>query len=334
MKSLFLGTVLGLILGGVAAWGYFHFKAPAAEEHTPENKPEKKEESRVQHGTNGEIFVKLDKAAQQQIGLKVEAPQTVQMAPELKAFGQVVDPSPLAQIMIDGASARAGLDASTKEYQRLKGLYEHDQNISTKVLETAEAAMKRDKILAEAAQTRLVLALGKGAASQPDLPAFVDSLLNFKSGLIRFDLPLGQALPAPPIDGRLALALSEEVSVPASYLGPAATADPQTQGQGFLFWLKTNPPPAGAAMVGWLKLPGEAKTGVLVPRAALLRHEGEHFVYVQNTDEIFERKEVELARPAEKGWLLHEGLTGQEKVVVAGAQLLLSEELKASGGGE
>jgi len=43
------------------------------------------------------------------------------------------------------------------------------------------------------------------------------------------------------------------------------------------------------------------------PRAALLRHEGESFIYVQTGPESFTRRGVELERPLLDGWLVKEG---------------------------
>jgi hypothetical protein len=92
-------------------------------------------------------------------------------------------------------------------------------------------------------------------------------------------------------------------------------------------------------LVAWLVLPGEPRPGVIVPRDAVLRHAGETFVYLQK-DDVFQRQAVALERPVADGWFVgvgtndHPPLQPQEKVVVVGAQQLLSEELKGQGGEE
>ena len=106
------------------------------------------------------------------------------------------------------------------------------------------------------------------------------------------------------------------------------------QGQGSLLLQRTDPLPPGAAVVAWLTVPGSEESGVTVPREALLRHQGEVFVYLQTGDETFARRQIVLERPADSGWFVHDGLKAQDKVVVVGAQQLLSEELKGQGGGE
>jgi DNA-binding FadR family transcriptional regulator len=71
-----------------------------------------------------------------------------------------------------------------------------------------------------------------------------------------------------------------------------------------------------------------------VPREALLRHEAKVFVTLQTGDDTFVRRQIELDRPMDAGWFVRGGLKAQDKVVVVGAQQLLSEELKGQGGGE
>ena len=75
-----------------------------------------------------------------------------------------------------------------------------------------------------------------------------------------------------------------------------------------------------------------------MPRSAVLRHDGRTWVFAQAEEEKFVRKPVTLDTPldGEKGWFVAEcgGIEAGDKLVVTGAQSLLSEELKAQGGGE
>ena len=112
----------------------------------------------------------------------------------MKAYGKVLDPTPLATLLIDQTTARASLDASSKEYERLKQLFAAGQNASARAVEAAEAMMKKDRIQLDAIQSRLALALGPEAASKFELPKMVDSLLQLKAALVRMDVPLQKNL--------------------------------------------------------------------------------------------------------------------------------------------
>jgi len=325
MKNIILGILVGLAIGGVATWVTLKHH----DEKEPEKKEEAKEAKRVQTSTNGEVFLKLDKEAQERAGLKVAALESVESTPEIKGFGRVLDPAPLATQWVDITSAEAAYEASTKEYERLKVLHEQNQNVSTRALEAAQAAAKRDKILLEAAKVRLRLAWGQPVAERKDLPAFVGELISLKSAVIRIDLPLGQTLSALPSGARIAPVAEDQRLSDGEILGLATSADPQVQGQGFLFLVQSNSLLPGASVVGYLKVPGAPKRGVLVPNAALIRYEGEVFVYLQTSDDTFQREDVKLDSPMPNGWLVTTDLSAGQKVVITGAQELLSEELKS-----
>ena len=90
-------------------------KSPQNGVKAEEKKGEKKEISYLRHGTNGETFLQIDKEAQARMGLKTAALSPAQLQPEVQGFGRVLDPSPLSGLIIESASAKAALDASTKE---------------------------------------------------------------------------------------------------------------------------------------------------------------------------------------------------------------------------
>lgn len=326
MKQTLIGIIVGLLLGGVAVWTYESRQHKAEGESKKED--EHKEALLVQHGTNGEIFLKLNPQTQARMGLKAQPLESARLNPEVKTYGQVLDPAPLVSLLVEQSTAKASLEASTREYERLKQLAATGQNASARAVEAAEAMMKKDRIQLDASLARLALALGPETAGRTDLASLVESLLHFKAALVRFDVPLTEKLPGRPTGARLASPAEAETFAEAAYLGPATSADPQMPGQGFLFLLQTNPPPPGTLLGGWLTLPGEPESGVIVPREAIVRHEGEAFIYVQKGVDAFARQEVELEHPLKKGWFVEKGLQPGIHVVVEGAQQLLSEEFK------
>src|SRR5438552_7404560 len=65
-----------------------------------------KEESRVHHGTNGEVIIKLDAETQKLMGLQTAPLQAAQMGKEVMAFGRALDPSPLASLVAEVTTAQ------------------------------------------------------------------------------------------------------------------------------------------------------------------------------------------------------------------------------------
>jgi multidrug efflux pump subunit AcrA (membrane-fusion protein) len=287
-----------------------------------------KEESRVSRGTNDEIIVTIDTATQKTMGLEVAALLPAELSREVKGYGHVLDASALATQAAELKTAQAASQASQAELVRLKSLAAQS-NASQRALEAAESTALRDQAQLEAVRLRMVASWGSAIAARPDLPAFAHSLANLEIALAQINLPAGDPLPAQPVSVRLAT-LGETNPIPAQLLGPAPLVDPQLQGRGFLLLVSPNSLrlTPGAAVSGFLDLPGEKLSGVALPRNAVVRFNGLAWVYVQSGEETFERRPVTLESPIEQAWFIHRGLKAQDKVVVAGAQQLLSEELK------
>jgi hypothetical protein len=327
IKNVF-GILAGLIVGASVTWTFLkHHEAPE------EKKEEHHEESSVVH-TNDQTFVKLDSKSQEHAGVRVAPLEAAALRSEVKAFGRVLDPTPLVALLAELASARVAVEASTKDFNRLKVLHAQDQNVSARILDAAESLFKRDQLLVQTSELRLISAWGVPIASQANLPGFVHALATQEAALVRVDIPLGDALKAPPATARIASVSAPDRPVSAQFVAAAVSADPQTQGQGFLFLMKPSSFAPASAVIAWLDAGGDEEKGVTVPRSALVRHQGEVFIYVQAGAELFERKAVELEHPTEAGWFVHEDLKPGQKVVVVGAQQLLSEELKGQGGEE
>ena len=284
--------------------------------------------SRASFGTNGESVVTLDEETQKRIALKVQpvAPGTI--TPEMKGYGRVLDPAPLAALSGELAAAEAAWAASRKEFDRLKVLSEQ-QNASDRALQSAEAAARRDQIAVESVRLRLVSGWGKAIAERADLTDFVRSLVSLDSALVRVDLPAGEAVDKPPSTARI-VAVGGKAAVSAQLLGPAPNADPQMQGEGFLFLLKSAAGRLvpGMAVAGYLERQRGPLNGFTVPDAAVVRQGGNGWVYVQTGSETFTRRKIPLDRPREDGWFVTEGVRAGDRVVIGGAQELLSEEQK------
>jgi hypothetical protein len=319
LPALLNGSVAGLLLVACSKSG----EPKDSEKSTPE-------ESRVKRGANGELIVVLDAETQQRIELKLENPAATQWQPEATGYGRALDPAPLAALLAELDSSRAAAEASRREYERLKVLAEQD-NASMRALQNAEATAKRDQLLVESARARLALGWGAPLSERSDLAAFVRSLTVGEAALVRLDLPAGEALRSLPISARLISLSDPEHPVTAEFFDVATSVDAQTQGLGFLFLAKEKGLAPGTAVTGYLRIPGEPVTGVIIPPAAVLRHEGRAWVYVQAGENGFTRREITLDRPADNGWFLAGGVTATDRVVVSGAQTVLSEELNGGG---
>lgn len=287
-------------------------------------------ESRVRRSVDGEVTITLEAEAQQRVALHIAPPAPGTLPREVKAYGRVLDAAPLAALLAEIGTARATLEASQKERQRVNLLHGQGENASQRAVEAAETAVQRDQIAFEATQWKLVAAWGQALADHPDLPGLVKSLVTQQAALVRLDLPAGQTS-ATPRGARLFVLAAPDQPIEAQWIGPAADVNSQAQGQGFLFLAQVagSGLRPGQVLLGSLQQPGEPLAGVLVPPSAVVRLAGKAWVYLQANGTNFTRRVVALDHPASGGWLVTTGLSPQDRLVVTGAQMLYSEELKS-----
>lgn len=286
-------------------------------------------ESKVTRSANGETVVTINEETQNRIALKVAALTGARLEPEVKGYGRVLDPAPLSSLVAELVSSRATAEASQKDLERLKVLSAQN-NTSDRALQAAEAAAQRDRALTDSARQRLLVAWGGAMADRADLAGLVQSLASGENALVRIDLLAGDLLKTQPLSARLFALSDENNAVEAELLGVAPAMDAQTQGQGFLFLVKSRQPgfTSGAAVVGYLIIAGEAQNGVMIPRSAVVRFGGRPWIYLETGEHTFLRREISLESPLAEGWFAARGVKTGDRVVVVGAQLLLSEEQK------
>ena len=284
-----------------------------------------------------EIELKMDEETQKRIALTVEPLKAATLKPELASYGRVIDPSPLVALDGELSAAEASLEASLAADARAKSLFQTGENVARKQLETAEAQYRVDQTKAEGLRRRLSLEWG-GTISQLDAPArqkLMNQLVRSESAFIRVDVAAGQTLTDLPKSARVIAIGREGEPLSTTEISPATSVDPKTQAQGYLLRIDhpAFPLRPGAAVTAFLELPGEPREGVVIPRAAIVYIAGAAWAYVQESAEKFERRKVSLERPVGAGIFMDEDFKADEKIVIAGAQTLLSQEQKSAGGG-
>jgi hypothetical protein len=283
----------------------------------------------LKHGANGETIITLEAETQERVGLKTESPVSVQWQPEVKGYGSVIDPATLSAAVADLESARTAAEASGKEYDRLKTLAAQN-NVSVRACEAAQATATHDKMAYQSTLQKFAQDWGQSLAGGNARERVLSDVVSGQTALVRIDLPPGQTLPTPPATARIVSRTDEANPVDGTLCSALAGVQPQTQSQVFFFLVKDPRLTPGAAVTGFLEGSGAPAAGVVVPASAVLRYEGKGWIYVQTGTNDFTRAEILLDRPAGNGWFVSGNLTATNRVVVVGAQTVLSAEL--SGG--
>jgi hypothetical protein len=334
VKRALILIVIGAVIGGGAVYLKTRHAAPGAGEKPAADAtaagPESSAETHSSRDTNGSVVITISDDTRKDIGLQLAKPAAAQFSPEAKAYGRVEDAAALSALVTDLASAEAAYVVSSNELDRVKTLAGQG-DASTRVLQAGEAAATHDRLTVQSARHRLLLSSTTALSERNDLPGFVQSLASGSNCLVRLDLPAGEILPALPVGARI-ITLSGG-SADAEFLGAAAATDPQTQGRGYFFLVSSNSLglAPGQAVTGYLKLPGDPSSGVIVPGDAVVRTEGAAWIYVLDSGgKSFTRKTIVLDHSVEGGWFVTNGISADDSIVVVGAQTLLSEELKAA----
>ncbi len=231
--------------------------------------------------------------------------------------------------------ARASLEASRKEYERLKPLHDN-QNISAKVFQAAEATSRSDEANAGAAQT--AVSVLEGTIRQRwgmvvarwlfDGSKEFERLMQRQDVLLQITLPPGSRLSSAPRNARIQSPEGKIAS--ASLISPSPSTDPRIQGMSFFYLAQARTTDLLPGMNVLAYLPNGSQTqGVIVPASAVVWWQGKAWIYRQKDSDHFVRREIPTETPVGDGWFVGQGLSPNDRLVASGAQLLLSEELRS-----
>lgn len=336
-KSLVL-TVVAVVAAGLLIFAFIQGRAEFAKEQ--EREAPVKSPSRVST-VNRETVVSLDFATMDKSGIQVAAMTVETSTVEQRAFAAVLGVQDLADTRNAYATAKAqrdkaqaSLDASRKDYQRLKQLHDDDRNVSDKAFQVGVAALATEQANLQAAQVALQGAQNGGVQRYGDVIAgwlasdapILKRVLQQRDVLIQVTFPLAAANTTPPKTIRVQVA--DNVFVPATLVARSPRIDPRIQGVGYFYVASGNALVPGMNVPVFLPTKSEAN-GVLVPQSALVWWQGKSWIYVQRSPGQFARVEVLSDQPVANGFIVRQGLNANDQVVVTGAQLLLSEEFRS-----
>lgn len=271
--------------------------------------------------------VTLAPALRHKLGFETAALQSATAAPRLTGYLKVLDVGPLAQLDADIQAAAAAAAASQAEAARSRTLHAENETISTKALEAAVAQARGDSAKLLTLRRRVGLEWGDGLARLSDRQrgALLTALAAGSAVIVRLDTPSGQGLAGL---RRARLDLGPRGVVEADILGAARSGDPHLLSPGVVGVVRGR---AARLLSTGLTLPmtlegASAATGVVAPRAALIRSDGHTWVYVQAGPDIFLRRPADGVPYKDLGLFVAGGLTAGQRVATTGAAALFAAE--------
>jgi hypothetical protein len=258
----------------------------------------------------------------------------------------------------DANAAAATVEAAQIAYERARVLNADAKNVSDRVVEEARSRFESERARLEAARETVrtietSLQAGGPASSTPLLLQSEGTVVEIMAQpgesveagtpllrvsrldrlAARIELPLGENLPAGSMSARILAAGQEHEPIEADRIATAILVDLKAPGQAFLFRLRETrfglrP---GLAVTAYIATAVGKRVGVTVTPAAVVRLSGKAYVYVQTANDQFTRKEIRTDSPISSGYFIGDQLAAGTRIVIAGAQTLLSEEFKPEG---
>jgi hypothetical protein len=290
----------------------------------------------------GMPVVRLDAEVQRRSGIETTVLEAVTRSAERAAYGEVVDIQPLLerraaynQMLADRRIAAATLEASRQEFERLRTMREQQRYVSEQDLVVAKAKWEGDVARADGVDAQLRDLRGQLAQSWgPQLTAWAldggsdafERLVAREEVLILVSLPAGDALPEGGDHIYVGRDHDRARYVRADLVSTAPVTDPSFQGETWYFRADAGSLRTGMRVDAAVPAGDETTVGVSVPVNAIVWQGGAPCVYVQLDDERFVRRPLSAYVESGEAWFVSEALKPGDRIVVTGAQMLLSEE--------
>lgn len=332
MTRLKTSTIVVVVAAAVILIALARFSGARADEDEGE-KPITSTTAQLSRDKAGHVFIAIQPAAQKEIGITSEVLQASARTIGTEAYGFILDPSPLSTLSSELATTQASLAAAEAQYRRTSRLYGEQKNASLRDLQTAQAAYVADKSHLEALRQQLRDDWGGEFAqlTPQALAQLVSALVDHREAIARVTAPTGEPMADAPRTAKIVVLGHEDQPLNAIALYTAPTVVQALQGQPFLALIATTEFPVrpGAAVSARIPTSNTSEQGVMVPRSAVVRYEGREWVYRAIDGNRFVRGAIAPAETTAQGYFVTKNLEPGTRIVVGGAQVLLSEELKS-----
>jgi len=268
----------------------------------------------------------LSDKQQQAVGIVVARPVAAKTPERLDALGVVLDATTLLSDMGESTAAASAEHSASAELLRVRALFNAGAGASLKMLEAAQAEQAKAQAWADLSMARLALHWGPLIAL-PSGPRqkLLDAAMSGHELLVRADLPGRHSLGALPGNALLDV---DGVQVPGRILGTLKQSS-ESQSVGLLLEIQNAPAGFGPGARVPVTLLTAQRSGLLLPRDAILYDESGAYVYKQLMAKAGDDRaryaavKVTLLVPYGDGWLV-DGVDDDDNIVVRGAGVLWS----------
>lgn len=271
--------------------------------------------------------VVINDSVRNNFGISTAKISATSVTQQWQATATVLDAASLITAITDLRAAQAVSAASSSELKRTQALHQDDNGVALKVVEAANAQAIADRGKVQSLRAQLQTTWGSAVRRMNDgeLEQLARQVLS-GTVLLRAELIGGV-----PVNMKITKALLYEQSGPpltGRVIGSLPLSAEQAIGRAFLLSVDANHLDLQPGQVLRAELHDANRTvaGSLVPRAALVRWQGQQWLYVQHAVGHYERIAVQVQQWLTDGALINAGVQPGDQVVITGAGLLLGAE--------
>lgn len=283
--------------------------------------------------------------SEEQSGLVVKTLEPTTLSLEGIGHGQVLDMQPLLELHTRYKAARSEVDMvktardlTEKNRYRLHKLYQAEI-LADKELAQVESQWQSDQAKLVAAQHR-VEDLGMEAehtwgkvlthlALEEEKSLLFRELVTHQKALVQAVIP---SLYLTTIDKKKPVFVASNPERSNAYrsewLSPSPYTDRLLQGETWFFSVPGEHFRSGMRVTVWFPLTSSEKKGVIIPSDAVLWYNGKLWLYKKIEAHTFKRVLLSHYQKYSAGYFVESDLIAGDKIVVTGAQMLLSKELQ------
>ncbi|MEQ8290173.1 MAG: hypothetical protein RIB78_10650 [Gammaproteobacteria bacterium] len=311
---------------------------------TDDEEEEEESVAALQQLVEGSLMVMLPPETQELAGIETISVEEIRLDAEEKAFATVIDIRPLLElrsryknVQAQLSIAETALRNSALNLENLEKLNAETTNVSLRELQQVRAAWEQDKAILQSEQVRLQNIRDEmlqrwgseitGWALKGDSELF-NRLLQQQEYLVMLSLRPEQVL-TESFAYVLVNRNGDRQTARKAYLVSVAPYS-ESNLQGETYFLRTNADKlrVGMRLHVWLPGTGYSGEGIGIPDSAIVWHAGKAWAYVQVDEQTFSRRSLASEVKTEDGWLVRKHFQVGERIVISGAQTLLSEEFK------
>jgi hypothetical protein len=264
----------------------------------------------------------------EKMGIVVAPAKSVTYTAETQGFGVIMLHEAIATAVAELATAEAAERQSRAALVRSQRLARTPGAAAVDLDEAAARQSAADAAALALARRRLSAVVGSATSVKPDgHAATLRDLADGKTKLVRATFPLGALRGAAPKSLRATPLDANPGAV--GWISKAvwnAPADADLPGRSFFALLQDTDASEGERLLLWAPAAGPPLSGVLVPAAAVVISEGRYWCYIETMPGTYLRVEADTSRPLMDAYFVADRIAAGDKIVTAGAGLLLARE--------